>query len=478
MASSAESAFPTPSANINLENIQGDVLVGLNKNLESFVFFRITDPAQFKHYLSKFIPYITTSKHTMDQRTKITDLLESRKSGQLHTEPREPNQLRVCTPGINLAFAFKGLEKLGVTDDLKDNVFKVGQIKDAKNIGDPGYGEPFDPDWSPTFKQEIHGVFLVAGDSQDTLNTHLELVKRSFGNSIHIIDTVEGHVRPGKQRGYEHFGFKDGISQPFLKGISSPPPPKIHPIDPGVILLGAEGDEHRHERPAWAKDGSFLAFRQLQQLVPEFHTFTDKHALPDINHSHGSELLGTRMVGRWPNGVPADVAPFVDHPAHGNENNFDFKDDPLGFKCPLAAHIRKMNPRNLDPPKVDPHRIIRKGIPYGPEVTPEESDGQTKHERGLLFVCYQSALDSGFSFLMQNWANNKNFPPPPPLMPHFEPGFDPIIGIHKDDKRSADGMYPLRQHKDLVMPFNFVVPRGGEYFFTPSISALKEVFAN
>lgn len=71
--------------------------------------------------------------------------------------------------------------------------------------------------------------------------------------------------------------------------------------------------------------------------------------------------------------------------------------------CPFAAHIRKMNPRNdLTEDTIRPHMILRRGIPFGPEVSDEERQSTTTtQERGLLFVCYQSVLSNGFSFLQQ-----------------------------------------------------------------------------
>jgi deferrochelatase/peroxidase EfeB len=40
---------------------------------------------------------------------------------------------------------------------------------------------------------------------------------------------------------------------------------------------------------------------------------------------------------------------------------------------------------------------MRRGIPYGEEVTKEEHDQQTtKKERGMIFVCYQSNIANGF----------------------------------------------------------------------------------
>jgi deferrochelatase/peroxidase EfeB len=52
---------------------------------------------------------------------------------------------------------------------------------------------------------------------------------------------------------------------------------------------------------------------------------------------------------------------------------------------------------------VAPHLILRRGIPFGPEVTTEEKlTKSTKHERGLYFVSYQSNLANGFSFLQKS----------------------------------------------------------------------------
>ena len=56
-------------------------------------------------------------------------------------------------------------------------------------------------------------------------------------------------------------------------------------------------------RPAWALDGSFLVFRYLSQLVPEFDTFLKKNPIPGVPPEFGSELLGARLVGRWKSGT-------------------------------------------------------------------------------------------------------------------------------------------------------------------------------
>lgn len=72
-------------------------------------------------------------------------------------------------------------------------------------------------------------------------------------------------------------------------------------ILPGTILLNEPGDTS--SRPTWATDGSFLAFRQLQQFVPEFNKYLLENpvndALGTLTPTQGSELLGARMIGRW-----------------------------------------------------------------------------------------------------------------------------------------------------------------------------------
>ena len=79
--------------------------------------------------------------------------------------------------------------------------------------------------------------------------------------------------------------------------------------------------------------------------------------------------------------------------------------------------------------------------------------------------------------IITEWANDPGFifgKPGP------EPGFDPIIGSSigssGTEARSMVGTNPASQSTSLPLP-TWVVPKGGEYFFSPSISALKTTFA-
>ncbi|KAJ3501120.1 hypothetical protein NLJ89_g9483 [Agrocybe chaxingu] len=191
------------------------------------------------------------------------------------------------------------------------------------------------------------------------------------------------------------------------------------------------------------------------------------------------------MVGRWKSGAPIDVTPFKDDPAlavdPNRNNDFAFQGEVNSqLRCPFGAHVRKTNPRNdleappapINPIPIENRRIMRRGVQFGPEVTKEEKiSGKTQHGRGLLFACYQSHLENGFQFIQQSWANSKTFPP-------FEtqpedPGLDPLIG---QGVREMSGLDPLNEQKVLSLP-DFIIPRGGEYFFSPSIKGLKNTIA-
>lgn len=95
-------------------------------------------------------------------------------------------------------------------------------------------------------------------------------------------------------------------------------------------------------------------------------------------------------------GAPVFLTPCEDNPSLADCNNFDFQPGNNQEKCPFAAHIRKCRPRG-DVTDTSTFSMMRRGIPYGDEVTKEEHDQQaTQKERGMLFLCYQSNIANGF----------------------------------------------------------------------------------
>ncbi|KDQ10903.1 hypothetical protein BOTBODRAFT_147513 [Botryobasidium botryosum FD-172 SS1] len=466
-----------PHPPLDLSNIQGDILRGFAKDTETFLFFRITDPAEFRSRLQHIIPLITTAKQCEEIRQKIQAFR--------HSKEYKPGE-RLPITELNVAFSARGLEVLGITDDLGDEEFKKGQYADAEDLGD------VIKEWDDIYTQTIHGVFLVASNSPSGIEMLIAKVQSSLGDSIETMAKVSGSVRPGDQRSHEHFGFKDGISRPNIIGYTDPIYPGPKPILPGVILLGNVGDVQEinppvhKERPAWAKDGSFLAFRHLQQLVPEYNRWLLKEAtrlfpwIPSKGEvGSAAELLGARTFGRWKSGCPLSHSWHKDDPDIANDpqknNNFDFGEDSGQTRLPFAAHIRKMMPRSNQPPDRLPfQQIVRAGIPYGPEVDKETEEESTVHDRGLLFVCYQSHLGNrrGFSFIQKLWANDPKFP----RIESSVPGLDLICGQKGDLDRTMTGLHQNQQERESIAP-RFVVSKGGEYFFSPSLKALREKFA-
>lgn len=434
---------------LNVENIQGDILIGMRKQVELFFFFSINNPSSFKSKLRNTL---------LSQITTTLELLS------VSTQP---------VVSLNIAFSQAGLTKLGKTDNLRDALFSNGQQSDANNLGDPGT-----TNWVNAFLgKKIHGVFLIASDTSNSISTEVSAIESLFGSDITKQYSLQGNIRPPPFAGHEMFGYLDGVSQPAVSGFNFNPAPGQQVIAPGVILTGNDGDTRGGLRPSWTKDGSFLVFRQLKQLVPEFNKFLSDNA-PTVNgltRAQSIDLLGARMVGRWKSGAPVDLSPLVDNPSLGSDpnrnNNFDFAHSGSDLssdqsRCPFSAHIRKSRPRaDLDSSL---NAIMRAGIPYGPEVSSAETSSNTSGstERGLAFVCYQSQIDQGFQFIQSVWENNEAFPPGK----NIDPGVDPINGAKGGSSRTATGLSAADTTKKITMNKDFVVSRGGEYFFAPSIS--------
>ncbi|KAF7911766.1 uncharacterized protein EAE98_011881 [Botrytis deweyae] len=489
-------------------NIQGDIWPGLPKRFQTFMFFKIKKADDFKKRLRTFVKDggITSAKDACDMKNKI---LAAKFQAQQSGRPAKIQPL----PGVNIAFASTGLAALGkftfnegaVKKDRElSKIFKKNQLRGGlfgkgmyDDLVNEGWDDPQEirQQYKPSPNRLIDGVFLVTASEEDTLTSQVNRIKEHFlkehgsgdGDTYLISQdpalefsfTRQGRTRP--EKGKEHFGFEDGISQPLIEGLDEVTPKDKEPksVKSGLIFARHEGDDMK--QPDWAEDGSFLVFRDLQQLVPEFDKWLEdnKHNAPDAANSEDpKEKLAAYLMGRWKNGTPVDESP---HDAKDEKlfksNNFDFHPVQEHAKCPFAAHIRKMRPRgDLDH---DHAVIIRRGISYGGEVTPEEKAAQKsddEKERGLLFVCYQSDIRNGFNFLTTRWASNHHFPDrKDKFVGEHGPGIDAIVGQRLDHHppRSIglpDGKDPTEARVQLD---RWVVQRGGEYFFSPGIQALE-----
>jgi Dyp-type peroxidase family len=484
-----------------VDEIQGDVLVGLLKRVERLVFFEITDRNRFRQFVSTV--RLTSARDCLNQR----DLVAARKAQGL--------EIVMPTPGLNVALTPSGLEQLGVRAARAGlDAFNGGMAARAAILGDPPQRE-----WKILKSNAgLHGVFILTGASAaeiaDTISRELA---PPAANGWRVVHEEFGAVRPDPVKGHEHFGFADGVSQPGVRGriadtvpltASNSPDPDQGArgqdlLWPGEFVFGFSSQNpnapkfsvegHTKEPPVdFMQHGSFLVFRRLRQRVPEFHAAVNmaSRSIPAGSEPADPELLASQMVGRWKSGAPIEKAPTADDLsiADGTPgvNDFEFGDDRGGLVCPWAAHIRKAYPRNDVPGNLTPpddetvdraeaftqtHRMLRRGITFGPELTEAEAlsgHSDPNHDRGLLFLCYVTSLENQFEFVQQKWVDAGGFSQP-------GSGIDPIIGAATIPHPFL-GAAPLSKDPDRKPRLNFesfVEMQGGGYFFAPSITALR-----
>jgi deferrochelatase/peroxidase EfeB len=197
------------------------------------------------------------------------------------------------------------------------------------------------------------------------------------------------------------------------------------------------------------------------------------------------ELLAAKICGRWRNGVPLTLSPETDSPPGGippeQLNNFEYVNadgsgDPKGLRCPVGAHIRRINPRGQPVTgqgqpggSNNTHRLIRRGMPYGPAYDPTRPyDGI---ERGLLGYFINSSIENQYEFVLGQWVNDSEFAGAVRLHPKSK---DPLIGT-QDPAESifvipqANGAPPIK----ITGFSSFVTTRAAAYCFLPSITAVK-----
>ncbi|MFB8331536.1 Dyp-type peroxidase [Bacillus wiedmannii] len=369
---------------------------------------------------------------------------------------------------VNIAFTYEGLKKIGISEESLNSFspeFKEGMASRANILNDVANSAP--NTWEIPFgTKDIH-IALVIFAANNTL--FQELMKKTRAKYEHLpgVSLLYEQKVESLPNGRTHMGFVDGISNPTIEGLASD---SEKPIKAGEFLLG-KLDEKGHINPgpqleSFHNNGSYLVIRKLHMNVAAFRKYIKTNS---TNKMH-KELLIAKMVGRWSSGVPLSLSPDKDNvKLNGNvklQNEFSYRNDPNGLKCPLSAHIRRANPRDgLKDSTVDIniHRILRRSTVYGPPLEEEvlEDDGQ---DRGIIFTGICASISRQYEFIKSNWLNTGNFI-------ELSTEEDPVVG-----NKIGLGQYtipnkPIR--KRLYNLPNFTITRGGEYFFIPSISALN-----
>ncbi len=438
---------------------------------------------------------------------------------------------------LNLAFTFQGLQMLGLDGQMLDNFpaeLIEGMTAPHRQIilGDTGESSPDNWVWGTPKTGEIHAaLFLYAATDQLLEKQSQELADQfpAFGVSVvHQLETT--HLTERK----EHFGFRDGISQPELRpgfnvapgdralspvtptanpaSRTTPDPANVNPneVPAGEFILGYKNAYDRfpdspsghatrgktarlptHARRTTEQDfgrnGTYVVFRQLEQRVSEFWKFSLQNhpgATENPNDVEAAIHCAAKMVGRMPNGVPLAGSPVPNGSQPTDLNAFSYlHDDPEGKGCPIGAHIRRSNPRDqledtdelLARQITNRHRILRRGRSYGQPVA------TTLNPVDIIagLDTTTAAQERGLYFICLNANIQRQFEFVQHTWcnnPKFETLYDEVDAVAGVAVGAAQNMFtiqadPVRQRIANVPRFTRV--RGGAYFFMPGLLALQ-----
>lgn len=344
-------------------------------------------------------------------------------------------------------------------------------------LGDVGPSDPHGWLFGGPGHPVVDAVITIAADDDERLRWAVDRERRAAeqaGIEIPAGGEHSGQVlRDGEQR-IEHFGFADGLSQPGILGFTDPARarPGTPLIAPGEFLLGLPGERRpqtwtpRPTPPEWMRGGSFQVFRRLRQDVAGWW-----ERMADLAGPGGApEQAAARAIGRKLDGTPLAQNAKPDHP-----NDFNFRDDERGVHTPRWAHIRKMNPREDDVFRDRGHKLLRRGIPFGPLFDRDRPDDR---ERGLLFNAYMASIEDQFEFVQRHWANDHRFPAR--TLADYRPGvgeeqridgLDPVLGDDRETARRRLGDEVVAKMPKGAFG-GLVATTGAVYAFAPTRPAL------
>ncbi|MDZ7727036.1 MAG: Dyp-type peroxidase [Dehalococcoidia bacterium] len=414
-----------------------------------------------------------------------------------------PADHRPDRTALHVAFTRQGLVNLGLPEGSIarfSHEFRDGMTSPHRQriLGDTGESAPEHWEWGGPGAPGVDAVLLLYAVDQAAMDTLL--AQQTAAAEAHgLAVQTTPHTSPVLDR--EPFGFRDGISQPFIEGLGKKGP-AVNTIRAGEFVLGYENEygllTDRPVVPAdsdptrllpvvpgdtgardFGRNGTYLVFRQLEQDVAGFWSHLDSLSRTASGEEDPGtrEWLAAKMVGRWPGGASLVESPEHDDPALAHANDFGYHErDVDGLRCPVGAHVRRANPRDsLDP---DPgteasyelnkrHRLLRRGRPYGPPFDAER--GHDGEKRGLHFICLSANIARQFEFVQQTWLGNPKFD-------GLYDSVDPLLGPRGPGGATYSiPRYPVRQ-RFTGLP-SFVTVRGGAYFFLPGIRALRYLAA-
>lgn len=429
----------------------------------------------------------------------------------------------------NLYFTSQGLRISGLSETTLNAFpedFKQGMATRAGLLGDVRYNHPqrwhlpasfIDIDSKESGKPvdigTVHAVLQVRcrTDLEAELATNdiwepshplrpylSDLVRfcTQHGTQVLALQPLKRHFNAldGNDAFVEHFGFRDGLSDPVVGGEVD----RNNQVHLGEVLLGHANaadaaDLEDPSNPEWVqrkkflKNGSFLVVRKYRQYVERLEnvvgqtvsTMLESGQENDENKKKAlAEVVYSKLMGRGRDGSPLTPKEFPD-----DLNDFDFESDPNGNKCPLHSHIRRANARipvANENPLSRPPRIIRRSMSYGPKKDSFAVDGDV--DRGSVFMAYNASLSEQFE-VIQRWlvgANSSGASSSPscPIVGVAENGFAKHYRfLYEDGGIEKIANVALEPNKKDFFDEREAITRleWGMYLFAPSLTALKNI---
>jgi Dyp-type peroxidase family len=451
---------------LNASDIQGFVLRGYTFPVARFMFLELSEDKSARKFVSSLIDDITTGER-WDEKPDST---------------------------LNIAFTYKGLVQLKLPDAtlMSFPVEFFQGMKARKGIlCDTGKNAPenWDPEWREGRVHVWLGVYAkTEAILQDRCEQLRRLITSTGGAAVIAEQDAAALVIDGQVTSKEHFGYTDGFGNPDFLGLERDTQPgqgkllkdgSWAPLATGELLLGYA--DEACELPVapvpylLSSNGTFMVYRKLHQNVATFRRYLKEYGRL---YSGGESKLAAKFVGRWSDGTPIELSPDRPDPdlvRDKNRNvNFTFARDLDGTRCPIGAHIRRTNPRDafgFNGGLVNRRRITRRGLPYGP-ATPANQPGSDADDHGVIFMVLNASIFRQFEFVQQQWIEYGN---------DARQGNDKdlLLGNHGGHGKSVIQGTENPNNPPFIcggLP-NFVELRGGDYFFMPSITALRMIAA-
>ena len=485
-----ESAGSGAKSPLDLADIQGFILRGYRMPMVRHFLLTVGVPGEARKLLGRLI---NGDESDTPQITTAQDWHVGFEPGPQDNPADVPR--RKPDYCLNIGITWPGLLALEVRDRVPSLAFKsfgaftAGAAQRASLVGDTGPSAP--ANWVGGFGTGTdHLLMTLHAISPEAMTSYSDRLTALFaeGNAFREVWRQDGMALMEMKDDQPvpttkvHFGYTDGISMTTIRG--GPESYQLdhqQPCEPWLFVLMDEAENYFVPEPReLGLNGSFAVFKMIETDVVGFENFLQAN-----KEKIDPELLAAKMCGRWRNGVPLALSPDTDSPPGGISpdqfNNFEYVNadgsgDPRGLRCPVGAHIRRINPRGQPVTgqgqpggSNNTHRLIRRGMPYGPAYDPTQPYDDI--ERGLLGYFINSNIENQYEFVLGEWVNKAEFAGSVRLNPKSK---DPMIGT-QDPAESifvipqADGAPPIK----ITGLLSFTSTKAAAYCFLPSITAIK-----